>query len=137
MKVSEKTGDAGASQGFAPDDLVNPGLRTVFRIAAQWGLDNDQLSVLLGQPSRSSFFRWKAGHTAQASQDLLERLSYILGIYKSLHTLFSHDDVADGWVNQPNDNPLFAGRPPLQRMLAGKVSDLYVVREHLDAARGW
>lgn len=137
MKVSEKTGGTDLDSGYAPEDLVNPGLRSVFRIAEKWGLDNDQLSVLLGQPSRSSFFRWKAGHAAQASQDLLERLSYMLGIYKALHTLFSHDDVANSWISQPNDNPVFAGQPPLQRMLAGKVSDLYVVREHVDAARGW
>lgn len=137
MKVSDKTTPHPVDRAGAPEDLVNPGLRTVFRIADKWGLDNEQLSVLLGQPSRSTFFRWKARHTAQASQDLLERLSYILGIYKSLHTLFSADDVADAWVRQPNDNPLFGGKSPLERMLAGKVSDLYVVRQHVDAARGW
>ena len=137
MKQSDRTKQASLEKDVASDDLVNPGLRTVFRIAQKWDLGNEDLLVLLGQPSRSTFFRWKAGHAAQASHDLIERLSYILGIYKSLHTLFSHDDVADAWVHQPNDNPLFAGQPPLTRMLAGKVSDLYVVREHVDAARGW
>lgn len=137
MKVSEKTYENHLGKNFAVDELVDPGLRAVFRIAEKWGLGNEDVSTLLGQPSRSTFFRWKAGHAAQASQDLLERLSYILGIYKGLHTLFSHDDVADGWVRRPNDNPLFAGQPPLQRMLAGKVSDLYVVRQHVDAVRGW
>lgn len=137
MQASKDNHKTFSRQAFAPDDLVDPGLRTVFRIAEKWGLGNDDLSILLGQPSRSTFFRWKAGQAAQATQDLLERLSYMLGIYKGLHTLFSHDDVADKWISQPNDNPLFAGRPPLQRMLAGKVSDLYVVRQHVDAARGW
>lgn len=137
MKVSEKTSGKGVNESLDPEDLVDPGLRAAFRIAEKWHLGNDDLSTLLGQPSRSTFFRWKAGHAAQATQDLLERLSYILGIYKGLHTLFSHASVADTWVSQPNDNPLFAGRSPLQRMLAGQVSDLYVVRQHVDAARGW
>ncbi len=137
MQVSERTQWHPTDGELDLDELVGPGLRSVFRIADQWGLSNDQLSILLGQPSRSTFFRWKAGHTAQANHDLLERLSYILGIYKGLHTFFSHDKLADTWIRQRNDHPLFGGEPPLKRMLAGKVSDLYVVRQHVDAARGW
>ncbi|MGB8716235.1 MAG: antitoxin Xre-like helix-turn-helix domain-containing protein, partial [Rhodanobacteraceae bacterium] len=69
MKQSDRTKQASLEKGVATDDLVNPGLRTVFRIAQKWNLGNDDLLVLLGQPSRSTFFRWKAGHAAQASHD--------------------------------------------------------------------
>ncbi|WP_228716870.1 MbcA/ParS/Xre antitoxin family protein [Billgrantia pellis] len=45
-------------------------------------------------------------------------------------------DAADSWLRRPNRNPLFAGQPPLDRLRSSLVQDLYVVRQHLDTARG-
>ena len=66
----------------------------------------------------------------------LERVSYILGIYKALNILLPNEQAADAWVRCPNTAPLFGGKSALDRMLLGKVSDLYVVRQYLDAQRG-
>mgnify|MGYP001974914789 FL=1 len=44
--------------------------------------------------------------------------------------------LADQWLATPNDNPLFNGMAPLDRILAGQVVDLAVVRDFLDAERG-
>ena len=44
--------------------------------------------------------------------------------------------LADQWLATPNDNPLFNGTAPLDRILAGQVVDLAVVRDFLDAERG-
>jgi hypothetical protein len=44
--------------------------------------------------------------------------------------------AADAWVRQPNAAAPFGGRSALERMLSGRVADLYVVREYLDAERG-
>lgn len=118
-------------------DLAEPGLRTVFRIAAKWGLSNEQLMTLLGEPGRSTFFRWKSGDVGKVSHDLVERLSYLLGIYKALHTLLPDAGHADTWIHRPNAAPSFNGQAPVQRMLGGRVADLYVVRQYLDAERGW
>ena len=118
-------------------DLGAAGLRTVFRIAGEWGLSTAQLMVLLGEPARSTFFRWKAGDVGQVSRDLLERLSYLVGIYKALQILLPQGDHANAYLSRPNTAPLFAGRTPLEVMLGGQVADLYRVREYLDAQRGW
>ena len=67
----------------------------------------------------------------------LERLSYIFGIYKDLQILLPKPESADTWLHRPNDAPPFGGRPALNRMLSGNVADLYVVRQYLDAQRGW
>ena len=67
---------------------------------------------------------------------MLERASYILGIYKSLQVLLPDQVLADQWLSSPNDNPLFNGTVPLNRLLAGQVVDLAVVRNFLDAERG-
>ena len=69
--------------------------------------------------------------------DVLERISYILGIYKALHLLFADRAQADGWVRRPNAALMFGGRSALERMLAGQVADLYVVRQYLEGQRGW
>ena len=66
-----------------------------------------------------------------------ERISYLLGIYKALQMLFPEPAQADAWVKKPNQAPLFGGRSALERMLGGQVADLYVVRQYLDAQRGW
>ncbi|SAL57638.1 hypothetical protein AWB68_02835 [Caballeronia choica] len=123
----------------APDlgDLSAAGLRAFFRIASAWSLSADEQIVLLGKPGRSTFFKWKSEpHTARLGRDTLERLSLILGIYKALQILLPQPEAADTWVKRANSAPPFGGRPALDRMLAGNVSDLVAVRQYLDAMRG-
>lgn len=118
-------------------DLAAPALRAFFNIADQWGLGNEQERVLLGSPGRSTFYRWKRDLSGQLPHDVLERISYILGIYKALHLIFGNEQQADAWISRANDAPLFGGRSALDRMLGGQVADLFVVRQYLDAQRGW
>jgi hypothetical protein len=113
------------------------GLRAFERMAQAWHLTIEQQLVLLGQPPRSTFFAWrKHPDRANLPRDTLERLSCLLGIYKSLQILLPDPEAADSWVHRPNDAPPFGGSPALTRMLAGNVGDLYAVRRYLDGARG-
>ena len=116
--------------------LSGPGLRAFFRIAEQWKLSTEEQMALLGLTTRSTFFNWKKSPPASLSKDTLERISYVLGIYKALQLLLPDPKAADAWVKEPNDAPLFGGRSALSRMLSGQVADLFVVRQYLDAARG-
>jgi hypothetical protein len=129
-----------ASAAFAPSldrrRLSGPALRTFFNIADRWGLTVLDQMTLLGVTTRSTFFGWKKSQEAALPKDTLERISYILGIYKALQILLPNEDAADAWVKKPNDAPLFSGRSALDRMLSGQVADLYVVRQYLDAQRG-
>ncbi|MBS0329597.1 MULTISPECIES: MbcA/ParS/Xre antitoxin family protein [unclassified Thiobacillus] len=118
-------------------DLSAAGLRAFFNIARDWGLSTDEQMVLLGAPGRSTFFKWKsAPEAADLKRDTLERLSYLLGIYKALQILLPAVAAADAWVKKPNSAPLFGGRSALDRMLGGNVADLVAVRQYLDARRG-
>ena len=118
-------------------DLSAAGLRAFFNIARDWGLSTDEQMVLLGAPGRSTFFKWKsAPEVADLKRDTLERLSYLLGIYKALQVLLPATSAADAWIKKPNDVPLFAGKSALARMLGGNVADLVAVRQYLDARRG-
>ena len=115
-------------------DLTGPALRTFFNIADAWQLKEQEQMRLLGLDSRSTFHSWKRGSVASIPKDAMERISYVLGIYKALQILLPHS--ADQWVRQPNEAPLFGGRPALDRMASGNVADLYVVRQYLDGQRG-
>jgi hypothetical protein len=112
------------------------GLRAFTSIAEHWGLSVADQLKLLGIASRSTFFKWRREHEPRLPQDTLERLSYILGIYKALQILLPNPRAADEWVRKTNQAPPFGGRSALERMLSGQVADLYIVRQYLDAERG-
>ena len=116
--------------------LSGPALRTFFRIAGLWGLSVDEQMTLLGVTARSTFFKWKKDPNTVLPKDTLERISYILGVYKALQILLPDENAADEWVKRPNAAPLFGSRSALDRMLSGQVADLFVVRQYLDAQRG-
>ena len=117
--------------------MAAAGLRAFSRISQAWGLTVDEQLALLGQPPRSTYFAWrKQPDKAALPRDTLERLSNLLGVYKSLQMLLPDAQAADGWVRRPNTAPLFGGRSALDRMLAGNVSDLNLVRRYLDGVRG-
>ncbi len=115
--------------------MAAAGLRAFARIAEHWGLSTDEQRRLLGEPPRSTYFAWrKAPAQAALTRDTLERLSLLLGIYKSLQILLPDPDAADAWVKKPNT--AFGGNSALALMLGGNISDLLHVRRWLDAARG-
>ena len=117
--------------------MAAAGLRAFARIAEQWALNVDEQLRLLGEPPRSTFYAWRRNPSAASlPRDTLERLSNLLGIYKSLQILMPDAHSADSWIRLPNDAPGFGGRSALERMLAGNLGDLVFVRRYLDAARG-
>jgi len=99
-------------------------------------LSTAEQRTLLGDPPTSTFFKWKKELNGALSRDVLERISYVLGIYKALQILIPVPERADQWISRPNTAPLFGGRSALDRMLGGNVGDLYAVRQYLDAQRG-
>ena len=124
-----------------PVDLSSPAaaqaaLRTFWRIADAWRLDAAEQATLLGV-GRTTLYQWKQGKVSAAlDRHVLERLSYLFGIYAALQILLPVAQQADAWVRKQNTAPLFGGESALERMLGGQVADLYVVRHYLDAQRG-
>lgn len=123
---------ADAQKGAGPSPIPVD-LEAFFAIAEKWKLSTDDQIRLLGSPGRSTFFKWKKDGGA-VPVDTTERISHILGIWKSLKILFTLDERAYDWVRRPND--YFDGQSALDVMLAGGVSDIYRVRWYLDAQRG-
>ncbi len=108
--------------------------RAFFEVMAVWGVRDEEAMVLLGRPSRATFYTYKRGEGGPLSHDALERISYVLGIFKALALLFPKPEQADAWMRKPNRD--FGGRSALEHALGGRVVDLADVRRHLDWVRG-
>jgi hypothetical protein len=125
-----------AAHTISPDakKVASVALKTFFNIMDAWGVKNDKQMTLLGRPSDSTFFNWKKGKVSALPHDTLERISYVLGIYKALGVLFPTRKQADAWVNK--DNQAFEGASALEYMAKGSMVQLIHIRRYLDAQRG-
>jgi hypothetical protein len=103
------------------------------KLADRWSLSDDEQMKLLGLEKKSLLEAWKLGRVSGATRDTVERISYLLGIFKAINTLLPNPLRADEWLRKPNQEPIFGQRSALDRMCAGNVGDLYVVRQYLDA----
>jgi hypothetical protein len=110
-------------------------LRTFWRLAEAWKLTTNEQITLLGV-ARTTLYQWKQGRVGLLDRHVLERLSYLFGIYAALQILLPVPERANEWIRKPNAAPFLAGGSALDRMLGGQVADLFVVRQYLDAERG-
>jgi hypothetical protein len=109
-------------------------VRAAFNLFRLWRVSDAQARVLLGQPSASTFYRWKRGQVGAIPHDTVCRLGDLMGIHKGLRHLFTEPERCYAWMSKPN--AAFGGRSALERMLSGAPSDLTAVRNYLDAERG-
>ena len=129
-----------ANSALATDnsELSRVAVKLFFGITEEWSLTDEQRCILAGLGTRTTLHNWRkklsSGDPIKLSADTLERLSYIAGIYKGLQILFTAPEQWRQWVHKPNRD--FGGQSALQRMLAGRVSDLVDVRRYLYALRG-
>src|ERR1700761_2601750 len=115
---------------FQPDELAATALTAFFNIGSAWGLSAEDERILLGSPPRSTFFKWKSEREGSLSADTLERISYLMGIYKALHILLPTAEAADAWIKKPNAAVVLQGRSALERMRGGRVMDLADIRRY-------
>jgi hypothetical protein len=115
--------------------LSRSALKGFFKLIQAWQIRDDDARELLGGPSSSAFYDWKRNPVRVLEVDRITRISYLLGIYKSLHILYG-DKLADEWINLPNKNAIFKGGTPLAYMLAGGLLAMQTVRKLVDARRG-
>jgi hypothetical protein len=110
-------------------------LRTFWRLADAWQLNVAEQLSLLGV-ARTTLYQWKQGKVGPLDRHVLERLSYLFGIYAALQILLPVPERANAWIRKANTAPFLGGQSALDRMLGGQVGDLFAVRQYLDAERG-
>jgi hypothetical protein len=109
-------------------------LRAAFNLFKLWQVNDGQAKILLGEPSSSTFYRWKRGEIGTIPRDTIWRLGDLMGIHKALRYMFLEPERAYAWISKPN--AAFGGRTALDRMLGGAPTDIAAVRNYLDAERG-
>ena len=128
MVQHSSTIDKGAEHSSLPLEM-----ESFLTLADRWELTTEDQIKLLGSPGRSTFFKWKkSGGTLP--NDTIERISHLLNIYKCLEIVLPNPTSADNWIKK--QNTYFESRSALEVMLDGQVSDIYRVRQYLDAQRG-
>jgi hypothetical protein len=110
-------------------------VRAFLRIRELWELRDEDARQLLGGMSNGAFYELKRKARGSLDQDRLTRISILTGVFKALNILYSKK-LADRWIQLPNDNPMFAGEPPLFYMIKGGQPAMLRVRQLLDARRG-
>ena len=113
-------------------------LKALFNIVHHWKIRDEDARELLGGISNGNYYQLKKNPRSPGKsldQDKLLRISYLVGIFKSLNILYSQR-LADQWIQLPNSNPIFAGRAPLDYILRGGTPAMDMVRRLLDARRG-
>jgi hypothetical protein len=116
--------------------LSGPALRAFFKIVAAFGIKAEDARALLGGISNGPYYELKKhpkGRTLDV--DKLQRISYLIGIFKALHILHGKE-LANRWVRMGNANPIFGGKTPLEYMLRGGLPAMQTVRRLVDARRG-
>jgi hypothetical protein len=104
-----------------------------FGLMDKWGCSVAEQNVLLGSVGNTTYHKYKSLPEVRLSHDLMERISYLMGIHKSLQIIFSNRvQNAYHWVRKPNQAAPFNGQSALQFMLSGRMTELSDVRRYLD-----
>lgn len=146
--------ETAARPGPTSINLSDPAIRArltpaaidgMVRLAGLWRLTTEETCLLLGDLSERSWFRLKKADGAASgagpdrtrclSQDMLTRISVLVGLFKGLRLLFS-EALADDWIRLPNQGALFGGRTPLDIAIERGIPGLLDIRAHVDALRG-
>tara|TARA_R110001606_G_scaffold370985_1_gene527629 strand:+ start:649 stop:1038 length:390 start_codon:yes stop_codon:yes gene_type:complete len=117
-----------------PEKTARVALSVFFNIVSAWHVRPNEQMVLLGMPAETTFNEWEKGQASNLSVDTLERISYIIRIYKVLGILFPSREQADAWPQKPNKN--FNHESALKYMLNGSVIHLRDICRYLDSQRG-
>jgi dynactin complex subunit len=108
-------------------------LKTFFNIMKKWNVSLKEQRILLGNPAESTFFGWTEGKDIEVMEDVLMRISFTLGIYKSLAIYFQNEAQANRWINAANQ--AFDNNSALQYMteIEDNLGRMQAVRRYLDS----
>lgn len=106
--------------------------KMIMRLFALWQIPEEEQCLLLGFLAEESSIlsRYRGGEPFPDNAELLQRVSHLLSIHRSLRTIFPHQrDLAYRWISQPNRH--FGGQRPLDLMFEN-VEGLLSIRQYLE-----
>jgi hypothetical protein len=129
--------ECGPPSAFGQDRAEAPlalaaALRLFDRAARELELHTDDRLKLLNM-GRTKLFEALKDPGPRLDVDQTDRLGYFLAIYELGGRLVGSSSA---WLKAPNSAPLFAGNPPIQRMLGGRMADLIDTLAYLKGVYG-
>lgn len=112
-------------------DAFAAGVRTFSRIGDCWQLKREQRARLLGLADGVEFDHVLAAPERYCTDERLQRMSLVFGIWKALGTLLPDQRQADTWLSRSNTTAPFGGRPAQDLMTTGRIEDLRAVHQYL------
>jgi hypothetical protein len=130
-RARRKGGSASMPSGASLTPLA-AALRVFDKAAKELGLNiQERLKIL--NTGRSLYFTLLKEADPVLDVDRRDRLGYFLGIYELCGRLVGS---APGWLRAPNSAAVFGGKPPLERILGGRMEDLLATLTYLKGAYG-
>ncbi|TVP60038.1 MAG: DUF2384 domain-containing protein [Halomonadaceae bacterium] len=129
-KTQPQTADSEAFRGHVA-------LKGFFNICAEWGCSQEEMMQMLGGVSRTTLAKYQKLPYIKLSRDTLERISYIMGIYKALRLMYPTAERANRRVRLATSELPFSGTSALAFMARGSMKHLMLARRYFDAKRGW
>lgn len=112
-------------------DQAKAGLKVFFCAVSEWELSVKDARTLLGNPSRSRYYDYKAGNIRSVPDDLLFRIAYLSTIYGNLRILYSDENVKLWLKNGSEPGSKWCGLSPLNYMLSN-IRGVIEVFDHLN-----
>ncbi|WP_303293557.1 antitoxin Xre-like helix-turn-helix domain-containing protein [Marinobacter sp. ST-43] len=110
-------------------------LKGFFGICREWGCTEEEMMQMLGGVSQSTLTKYQALPHLNLSRDTMERISYILGIYKSLRIMYPTAERANRRIRLETSEAPFSGTSALDFMAQGSLKHLMETRRYFDAKR--
>ena len=111
---------ARAEQAAQEPRVVAAALRSFYALADRWQLSVSDGARLLGGIPHRTYLAWRKTPPERIPPDCMLRMWYVNHVALLLERLFAGaPEVANGWMQRPNMNPLFSGRPPIAFVLGG------------------
>lgn len=108
-------------------------LKGFFNICREWDCTLEEMMQMLGGVSRSTLAKYQKLPHVKLSRDTLERISYILGIYKALMVMYLTAERANRRIRLEISETPFSGTSALDFMVRGSMKHLMEARRHFDA----
>jgi hypothetical protein len=123
-----------ASPESIPEAVAWKSLKNVIE---KFNFNEREATLLMGNLPRATYYKGISKFEGRLNRDSIDRISFLLGIYKNLRILFTDSNQAMSWINRPNTLPPFNGMTPKDYMMEGSLIRLSDVRRFLDFWRGY
>ncbi|MFT4926761.1 MAG: hypothetical protein ACI8WB_002859 [Phenylobacterium sp.] len=107
-------------------------IQAFIRMMEKWNMSVIECCAILGGVPKQTYEKWVCNDVGRLSIEQLERISVLLGIYKTLKLLFCDEGGRQRWLKSPNHDYAFNGLSPAERLARGGIDDIYAVQRYVD-----